>query len=262
MLFWWIFASAMSSRGRGTCPRCKKEDFNRSKPPDCTSCGFHLGGTFVQKKKKPKQSNPAVVEIIQSLYSCRSSDQGDRCFVTCSGDSWLCSLEKCKVARSVHVNSGLVDSFECQHIKEAKNSSDCSPIATLHPDLVNYPCSDVVRSELSQIVSSLPSANSLSVIQVSDRSFAVFGSPSVSNPLGFCHVQKEARTKSGYTCRGKDCHSYASKAKGIAVKACCLHLHLPFASLRQFPSLDSCTSSESISVLVIAGPSQTPSHTS
>ena len=67
-------------------------------------------------------------------------------------------IEKCKVTRSVHVNSGLVDSFECQHIKEAKNSSDCSPIATLYPDLVNYPCSDVVCSELSQIVSSLPSA--------------------------------------------------------------------------------------------------------
>ena len=76
--------------------------------------------------------------------------------------------------------------------------------------------------------------------------FAVFGSPSASNPLGFCHVQKEARTKSGYTCTGKDCRSYVSKAKGIAVKVCCLHLHLPFASLPQFPSLDSCTSSESI----------------
>ena len=262
LLFRWIFASGMSSRGHSTCLKCKQEYFNCSKPPDCTSCALHLGSTFVQKKKKPKQSNPAVVEIIQSLYSCRSSDPGDRCFVTCSGDSWLCSLEKCKVARSVHVNSGLVDSFECQHIKEAKNSSDCSPIATLYPDLVNYPCSDVVCSELSQIVSSLPSANSPSVIQVSDRSFAVFGSPSASNPLGLCHVQKEARTKSGYTCTGKDCRSYASKAKGIAVKACCLHLHLPFASLRQFPSLDSCTSSESISVLVIAGPSQTPWHTS
>ena len=51
--------------------------------------------------------------------------------------------------------------------------------------------------------------------------FTVFGSPSASNPLGFCHVQKEARTKSGYTCTGKDCRSYSSKAKGIAVKACC-----------------------------------------
>ena len=133
----------MSSRGRGKCPKCKQENFNRSKPPDCTSCSFHLRGTFVQKKKKPKQSNTAVVEIIQSLYFYRSSDQADRCFVTCGGDSRLCSLEKCKVARSVHVNSGLVDSFECQHIKEAKNSSDCCPIVTLYPDLVNYPCSDV-----------------------------------------------------------------------------------------------------------------------
>ena len=134
----------------------------------------------MEKKKKAKQSNPAVVEISQSLYSCRSSDQGDRCFVTCGGDqfdSWLSSLEKCKVARSVHENSGLVDTFECQHVKEAKNSSDCSPIATLYPDLVNYPCSDVVHSELSEIVSSLPSANSPSVIQVSDKSFAVFGFP-------------------------------------------------------------------------------------
>ena len=136
----------MSSRGRGTCPKCKQEYFSRSKPPDCTSCSFHLSGTFIQKKKKPKQSNPAVVEIIQSLYFCRSSDQADRCFVTCGGDSRLCSLEKCKVARSVHVNS------ECQHIKEAKNSSDCCPIVTLNPDLVNYQCSDVVRRELSQFL--------------------------------------------------------------------------------------------------------------
>ena len=103
---------------------------------------INLRGTFVQKKK-PKQSNTAVVEIIQSLYFCRCSDQTDGCFVTCGGDLWLCSLEKCKVARSVHVNSGLVDSFECQHIKEEKNSSDCCPIVPLYPDLVNYPCSDV-----------------------------------------------------------------------------------------------------------------------
>ena len=152
LLFRWIFASAMSSRGRGTCPKCKQEYFNRSKPPDCTSCSFHLSGTFVQKKRKPKQSNTAVVEIIQSLYFCRSSDQADGCFVTCGGDSWLCSLEKCKVARSVHVNSGLVDSFECQHIKEAKNSSDCCPIVTRYPDLVRRPYGDVVRRELSRFL--------------------------------------------------------------------------------------------------------------
>jgi len=48
---------------------------------------FHFSSSFVEKKKKAKQSNPAVVEISQSLHSCRSSDQGDRYFVTCGGDS-------------------------------------------------------------------------------------------------------------------------------------------------------------------------------
>ena len=77
---------------------------------------------------------------------------------------WLYSLERCKVAQPVHVNSGLADTFECQHIKDAKNSCDRSPFVTLELDLVNYPCSYVVRSKLSEIVSSLLSANSPSVI--------------------------------------------------------------------------------------------------
>ena len=101
LLFQWIFASGMSSRGHSTCLKCKQEYFNCSKPPDCTSCTLHLGSTFVQKKKKPKQSNPAVVEIIQSLYSCRSSDQGDHCFVTCGGDSWLCSFNREMQSRTI-----------------------------------------------------------------------------------------------------------------------------------------------------------------
>lgn len=151
----------MSSGGCSTCPKCKQEYLNRSKAPDCSSCGFHLGGSFVRMKTKAKQSNPAVVEISQSVYYCCSSEQSDCC---CGGDLWLYSLEKCKVAQSVHVNSGLADTFECQHIKEAKNSCDCSPFVTLYLDLVNYPCSYVVRSKLSEIVSSLLSANLLSVI--------------------------------------------------------------------------------------------------
>ena len=64
----------MSSRGHGTCLKCKQEFFNIDQnPPDCSCCGFQLDGTFAGKKKKAKQSNPAVVEISQSLYSCRSS---------------------------------------------------------------------------------------------------------------------------------------------------------------------------------------------
>ena len=82
-------------------------------------------------------------------------------------------------------------------------------------------------------MSSLPT-NTPSVIQVSEHSFAVFGIQTASNPLGFCHVKKEKKTKSGYCCSGKDCRSFSSKAKGSAVKAYCLQLHLLLASLQQF----------------------------
>ena len=253
----------MSSRGHSTCLKCKQEYFNCSNPQIAQAAPCIWAALSSKRRRNQSKVILRLWKLFNPFTLAAVLTKVTIALLPVVGTHGCVALiEKCKVARSVHVNSGLVDSFECQHIKEAKNSSDCSPIATLYPDLVNYPCSDVVCSELSQIVSSLSSANSPSVIQVPDRSFAVFGSPSASNPLGLCHVQKEARTKSGYTCTGKDCRSYASKAKGIAVKACCLHLHLPFASLRQFPSLDSCTSSESISVLVIAGPSQTPSHTS
>ena len=55
--------------------------------------------------------------------------------------------------------------------------------------------------------------------------------------------------KSGYCCRGKDCRSFSSKAKGFTVKAHCLHLHLLLASLQQFAAHETSSS---------AGPSTSP----
>ena len=107
----------MSSRGRGSCPRCDAEYFNRSKPPNCGNCGHHLGGTFQGARKKTKSASPAVLEISQGVFSCRTTGRDDRCFVTSSGDMWLCTHEACKVARSVYVNSDLVSQYECDKCK-------------------------------------------------------------------------------------------------------------------------------------------------
>ena len=112
-------------------------------------------------------------------------------------------------------------------------------------NLPSYPCSDIVRNQLLEIIASL-SSNAPPVVQVSEKSYAVFGLPTASNPLGFCHVKKETKCKSGFSCTGKDCRNYAAKAKGCAVKACCLHLHLLFASLQQFASLPASSSSSSV----------------
>ena len=128
------------------------------------------------------------------------------------------------------------------------------PLATYF----SYPCSDSVRANLNEVVSSLPPATP-AVVQVSDQVFAVFGLPTASNPLGFCHVKREDRNKSGYSCTAKDCRSFSSKAKGSTAKAFCLHPHLLFASLEQFspaeqagPSSSSSSSSASQSEPVVS----------
>ena len=71
----------MSQRGRGPCPNCKAEYFNRSKPPQCGMCGYALGGTFEPSTKKAKYS-PQAVEVSDGIFSVKTSTRDDRCFVT------------------------------------------------------------------------------------------------------------------------------------------------------------------------------------
>jgi hypothetical protein len=105
----------MSQRGRGCCPGCKAEYLNRTKPPNCTMCGFALGGTYEPSKKKLKYS-PRAVEVSESIYSVRTSTKDDRCFVTTDGTLWFCTVEGCKTTRSVKHNSSQLADFTCPHI--------------------------------------------------------------------------------------------------------------------------------------------------
>ena len=137
----------------------------------------------VRERKQSQSASPAVLEITQGFFSCRTTGRDDRCFVTSSGDMWLCTHEACKVARSVYVNSDLASQYECDHVKLAKNTDIAGPLATYSPSILSYPCSDSVRANLNDVVSSLPPATP-AVVQVSDQVFAVFGLPTASNPLG------------------------------------------------------------------------------
>ena len=240
----------MSNRGRGNCPRCSEGYSNRAKPPSCPKCGYELGGKF--QPKKVKSNSAPIVEVCHGLFSCRTTGRDDRCFVTNRDGIWLCTREDCKVSRSIHVNTGLLKEYQCEHIKLAKNYPNASPLRVFTPVLDAYPCSDSIRLELSGIIESLPS-NTPSVVQVSEQTFAVFGPATASNPLGFCHVKMNQKVKIGYACSGKDCSGNAAKAKGFSVRSCCLHLHLLLAALRQSthlafsdsvpPSTTSCESS-------------------
>ena len=125
----------MSQRGRGSCPNCKAEYFNRSKPPQCGMCGYALGGTFEPSTKKAKYS-PQAVEVSDGIFSVKTSTRDDRCFVTTDGTMWFCSVEGCKIARSVSRQSSRLADFSCRHIDEAKGCKSPS-VAILKPNLEN-----------------------------------------------------------------------------------------------------------------------------
>ena len=104
-----------SNRGQGSCPNCATVYFNRSKPVECSNCGYHLGGSAAAKM--PKLSCPVADHIHGGLYSLRTSTRDDRCFVYKECDNWICLHSKCKDIRAMYVSSNRTDEFSCQHLK-------------------------------------------------------------------------------------------------------------------------------------------------
>ncbi|XP_028415288.1 HMG domain-containing protein 3-like [Dendronephthya gigantea] len=234
----------MSKRGRGSCPNCNAAYFNRSKPPQCGMCGHALGGTFEPSSKKMKYS-PQAVEVCESIFSVKTSTKDDRCFVTTDGTMWFCSVEACKIVRSVSHQSSRLANFSCRHVDEAKDCTKTPPVAILKPDLDKFVGSESLKSSLQSILNSAACMQNC-VIQVSDRMFCVLGQTSASNPLGYCHVRKGTKD-CDYVCTGKDCRGFAAKGKQVRTKSMCTHIAL----------LRSCFVATSKDVISSAGESST-----
>ena len=92
-------------------------------------------------------------------------------------------------------------------------------------DLIGYPCTEEIREEISITIREADNHSLAPVIKLSDNCYAVYGRPTASNPLGFCHVKRKV-DEGHLVCCGKDCHGTVSKAKQVRVKAICPHLHM------------------------------------
>jgi hypothetical protein len=75
------------------------------------------------------------------------------------------------------------------------------------------------------------------IIKVSDNMYSVYGPPSASNTVGFCHV-KQLHEKHMFVCTGKDCRGIASKGKQARTKAVCIHLHALYSTLNMSIEVD------------------------
>ena len=72
----------------------------------CVDLRWGGGGTFEPSRKKMKYTPQAVEVKSGSIYSVKTSRKDDRCFVyTTDGTLWFCSVENCKLARSVSVSA-------------------------------------------------------------------------------------------------------------------------------------------------------------
>ncbi len=58
---------------------------------------------------------------------------------------------------------------------------------------------------------------------MSDKTFCVYGEPTSSNAVGYCHVTKGENL---FQCCSKDCRGFISKTKGSKQRKICSHVHV------------------------------------
>jgi len=202
-------------------------------------------------------SSPAAVELSPNLFSVRTSNRDDRCFVSQDKGLWICLHEKCKQIRATYCSSNMLSEFSCNHIRNTESSSP--PEASYPADksaITSYVCSDSIRKQLSACADQAI-CNTM-VVRLSPHTFAVYGPPSASNSIGFCHLKAVTNSEgdiSRYICTGKDCRSFFSKAKHTKSKVLCIHLHI----LSCFAGLSSYSVNTSPDSEMDSHPNQSPS---
>lgn len=219
--------SKQIKRGRGHCPKCSKEYFNRYKPKECSNCGELIGGSYTSEKKaKNTENGHSAVRVTSSVISVATTKRGNRCFVTRDEmGNWMCLNNKCKDKRAMHVSSGETKQFTCEHINEAVDNTK-PPLQQIYISdeaLTNYPCNSNVNEKLTNANQFVKDNEFAPVVKVSNAKYAVYADATASNPLDFCHIDV---TNQSMSCTGKDCRGYMAKGKHKRVKCNCIHMHM------------------------------------
>jgi len=204
------YVQVMSKRGKGTCAICQQQYGNRNKPTYC-SCGAYLGGHSIPEKKK--------------IISAKTSSRNDRCLVMKEGKQWIYLCANCLRDRAAFVTSGYADGFACNHINLARKGTVSKPTNIWTPtesDIDNYEGGQSVQTQLKSVVQGLTPPQP-AVITVCEDRFVVFGPPTATNTMGYCHVRKE---EANLLCASKDCQGCVARCKSEKQKNICIHLHL------------------------------------
>ena len=218
----------MPKRGKGTCSSCQHEYANKYKPEFCI-CGSYLGGKYVPSTAAAKKAKtvpiPDAVKVITNVFSTKTSSRNDRCLIVREGLNWVCLHPDCLKNRAAFVSAERAEMFACKHVNLAKSGPISKPLDIWTPtdfDIGNYEAGEIVQTEMKKVVQSIKTG-SPAVITVCEDRFVVYGSPTASNTIGYCHVRKEG---ANLLCASKDCKTCVARCKKGKQKGVCLHLHL------------------------------------
>ena len=119
------------------------------------------------------------------------------------------------------VNSNASDPFTCKHIKTIESAVNPGNKFMAIPNLQAYQGGETVKSELlrlKRLSGDLPLA-----VQVSPKTFRIFGPVTANNPAWYCHVKVQ---DDSFRCCSKDCKTIVVKAKQLKAKNICIHVHI------------------------------------
>ena len=176
-----------SNWGQGSCPQCRSPYSSSWKLANCSMCGYELGGSA--SAKVPKLSYPLAVRVHGDLFSTRTRTRDDHCFVLKEGDFWICLHTECKIfAPCMYRATGL----QTSHVRTLKVCQTAwTPVGCfqLRPKKLPSIPDCTTKELLKKLV--VPVGHQ-AVYKVTDSSYVVYGPPSATNTLGFCHVKMES----------------------------------------------------------------------
>ena len=159
----------------------------------------------------------------------KSSVRDDRCLVTTEGWARVCSQEKCKQNRAVYLTSGNDGPFTCKHIEQIVHAESSRFSVEMDESMISaYPCDLETKHALRKCLSP---GGFPTVIEVSERNYAVYANPTATNPLGFCHVK--TLEGGGFLCASKECRTPTGNTKTTKTRQFCTHVNILCCVLRE-----------------------------
>ena len=143
------------------------------------------------------------------------------------GNFWICLHPECKNVRAMYVSSDRPAEFVCSHVKLVSECVDVSGRFCLNAEkIASYPSDSETKELLKSLV--IP-VGYYAAYKVTDKTYVVYGPPTSTNTLGFCHVKVQSGNVASFhkcTCKG-----FVSKGKQEKSRSLCVHLHVLFCCL-------------------------------